>query len=85
MKEKKVFIRAFGLNDFGLADFPKKVSNIRISRLEFGRSMGCPWCFPHGYDTINSTSSKNRKSWKFKRAKQYRTSRSLGPKYIKQI
>lgn len=73
MKDKKVFVKAFGLNEFGEVDFPRKISNIKISRLEFGTFMGCSWCFPHGYETINSTISKNRKSWKFHRKKQYRS------------
>jgi hypothetical protein len=73
MKDKKVFVKAFGLNKFGEVDFPRKISSIKISRLEFGTVMGCSWCFPHGYETINSTISKNRKNWKFHRKKQYRS------------
>jgi len=83
MKEKKVFIKAFGLNEFGLVDFSGKISNIKISRLEFGNLRGCSWCFPHGFETSNSTLSKNRKSWKFKRKKQYKTSNSLTLQFIK--
>jgi len=74
MKEKKVFGRAYGLNEFGVVDFPNKISNVKISRLEFGDIMGCSWCFPHGFETINSTIFKNKKKWKFTRQKQYRTS-----------
>ena len=80
MQEKKVFIKAFGLNEFEKVDMPKKISNIRISRIENGIIMGCSWCFPHGYETSNSTFSKNRKSWKFKRQQQYRRSNSIETK-----
>lgn len=83
MKEKKAFIKAFGLNEFGLVDFPFKISNVKVSRLVFGNQMGCSWCFPHGYETCNSTLSKNRKSWKFKRKKQYKTSKSFPPKFMR--
>jgi hypothetical protein len=69
---KKKFKKAFGLNEFGLVDFPTKISNVQLSRLEFGNQMGCSWCFPHGYETINSTIDKNRRSWKYTRKTQYR-------------
>ena len=69
---KKKFKKAFGLNEFGLVDFPTKISNVQVSRLEFGNQMGCSWCFPHGYETINSTIGKNRRSWKYSRKTQYK-------------
>lgn len=72
MQEKNIFIKAFGFNEFGAVDFPMKFSNVKISRLEFGNKMGCSWCFPHGYETSNSTLQKNRRNWKYYRRKQYR-------------
>ena len=69
---KKKLEKAFGLNEFGLIDIPTKISNTQFSRLEFGNEMGCSWCFPHGYETINSTVSKNRRSWKYSRKTQYK-------------
>lgn len=72
MKEKKVFIKAFGLNEFGYLDVPRKMSNVKIERLELGELMGCSWCFPHGFETTNASCFKNRKSWKFYRKKQYK-------------
>lgn len=69
---KKVLKKAFGLNEFGLIDTPRKISNIRISRLKFGELMGCSWCFPHGFETSNSTMFKNRRNWKYYRKTQYR-------------
>ncbi|MEH0153120.1 hypothetical protein V6R21_03180 [Limibacter armeniacum] len=72
MKDKKVFLNAFGENEFGFADFPSKISNVKVSRLELGELMGCSFCFPHGFETINATLNKNKQSWKFYRKKQYR-------------
>jgi len=83
VKEKKVFIKSFGLNEFNRVDFPRKISNVQISRIEFGVQMGCSWCFPHGYETANATILKNRKNWKFKRMKQYNRSPSFDPTFIK--
>lgn len=72
MNDKKVFIKAFGFNEFGEIDFSRKISNIKLSRLEWGNEMGCSFCFPHGYETINATIDKNTRSWKRNRKKQYK-------------
>ena len=72
MKEKKIFIKAFGLNELGYVDFPRKISNVKIARIELGEIMGCSWCFPHGFETINSSYYKHRKNWKFHRKKQFK-------------
>jgi len=69
---KKKLKKAFGLNEFGLVDIPTRFSNIQLSRLEFGNEMGCSWCFPHGYETVNASVSKNRRSWKYSRKTQYK-------------
>ena len=73
MKDKKIFLRAFGRNEFGFADLPKKLSNITLSRLEYGFNRGCPWCFPHGYETNNATVDKNKRNWKNWRKQQYKS------------
>lgn len=72
MKYRKRFRRAFG-DDEGLPDLPTKVGNVAISRLvNFRTNGGCSLCYPHGFETPNSTWAKNTKSWKHHRATQYR-------------
>ncbi|MFT5916142.1 MAG: hypothetical protein ACI81T_002646 [Bacteroidia bacterium] len=72
MKEKKRFQKAFGLDEFDMVDFPVKISNVQISRMEFGNEMGCAYCFPHGYETVNSTIGKNTRNWKNHRKNQWK-------------
>jgi hypothetical protein len=72
MKNKKLFKYAFGLNEYEFVDFPCKFSNIKIARLVYGNLMGCSWCFPHGWETSNSRISKNRRSWKYYRKRQWK-------------
>ncbi len=73
MKNNKRFEKKFGTNEFGLIDFPKKISSIKISRIQNHQKMGgCSFCFPHGYETINATSLKNTRSWKKNRARQWK-------------
>ena len=72
MKEKKYYAKAFGINEYGKVDFPWKISNVRISRIQWGEFNGCSWCFPHGFETCNSTILKNKKNWKFYRRNQFR-------------
>lgn len=71
MKEKKVFVKAFGLNEEGLVDFPRKMSNVRIARIELGDFLGCAWCFPHQLCTGSSRGERIR-NWKAFRKKQYK-------------
>jgi len=66
-------IRAFGVNEYGFPDLPKKISGVKISRLLKGEEMGCSYCFPHGFETINSRYSKNQRNWKVQRKTQYCT------------
>lgn len=73
MKPKSVFRKAFGLDEHGFVALPSKFSNVQIARLEFGNKRGCSWCFPHGWETDNSTVGKNRKNWKNHRKTQYRS------------
>lgn len=73
MKNHQKLIKAFGLNEFGCIDFPKKISNVKISRIVHTERMGgCSFCFPHGYETTNSTLSKNTRSWKKNRKHQWK-------------
>lgn len=65
MKRKKQMQKAFGINEFGLIDCPVKISNVQISRIVYGNARGCSWCFPHGWETNNSTLFvNNQRSWK---------------------
>lgn len=73
MKYRKRFVKAFGLTDERQVDFPSKISNTRVSRIQnYLRMGGCRYCFPHGVETTNSTVSKNTKNWKKHRRHQYR-------------
>lgn len=64
MKRKKRFAKVFGVNEHGFADFPPKFSNVQISRILYGNLLGCSYCFPHGWETSNSTISKRQRNWK---------------------
>ncbi len=64
MKRKKQLKQSFGVNEFGLVDFPSKVSGTQISRLLVGDIMGCSYCFPHGIETKNSHWKNRQRSWK---------------------
>lgn len=73
MKFKKKFKKAFGCTEEGFIDFPKKISNIRVSRISnYLRMGGCYYCFPHGIETTNSKDSKLTKNWKKYRTTQYK-------------
>jgi len=48
MKKQKQMQKAFGVNGFGLIDFPVKISSVQGSRIVCGNERGCPRCFPHG-------------------------------------
>jgi hypothetical protein len=64
MKKIKKLEKAFGFNEFEVIDCPQKFSNVQFSRLLYGNLMGCSWCFPHGWETTNSTISKRQRNWK---------------------
>lgn len=70
MKKPKRFKRAFGVDEYGFIDIPKKISGIKISRIIHGEESGCSYCFPHGYETINCTIPE--RSWKSHRKKQWK-------------
>lgn len=73
MKYHKQYRKAFGLNENGAIDFPKKMSNVRISRIRNYRIMGgCNFCFPHGFESINARHYKLQRSWKKHRKTQWK-------------
>lgn len=64
--------KAFGTDKNGLAILPRKVSNVKLSRIRNAVDRcGCTRCFPHGIDTTNATAKKNKRSWKKQRKKQW--------------
>ena len=77
MKKFKTLKKFFGSNEFGLIDFPKKISNVQISRILYGDEMGCSYCFPHGFETINSKEIKFQRNWKKYRKTQWKTKKKL--------
>ncbi|EFK36984.1 Uncharacterised protein [Chryseobacterium gleum] len=64
MKKNKPLRQKFGFNEYGLIDFPKKISGTQISRLMYGNEMGCSFCFPHGYEVVNAKYTKFQRNWK---------------------
>ena len=73
MKKQKRMRKAFGINEFGLVDFPVKISNVRVSRIIYGNERGCSWCFPHGWETNNSTIVNRQRNWKRFRKTRWKT------------
>lgn len=70
-RKAKRLLKAFGKDDFGIAALPRKIGNVRISRIHnFDKVGGCTYCFPHGFECTNSTLSKRIRNWK-----QYRKTR----------
>ena len=65
-------IAAYGENEAGLADVPRKVSGTFVSRILHGEEMGCSYCFPHGIETSNSRFRKRQRSWKIQRKTKWR-------------
>lgn len=63
MKRQKQMRKAFGNNEFGQADLPVKISNVQLSRITNGNERGCSWCFPHGFETNNSTVANRQHNW----------------------
>jgi hypothetical protein len=64
MNRKKQMQKAFGVDEFGHFNFPIKISNVRLARLMYGNKSGCSYCFPHGYETVNSTVANRQRNWK---------------------
>ena len=64
MQEKrKAFVKTFGVNELGYADFPMKISNFKIARLKFLELQD--------FD-FDSRYGKNFRSWKFYRKYQWK-------------
>ena len=72
MKREVRLVRAFGENEAGLADLPKKVSGIVVSRIVLGEDTGCSWCFPHGFETVNSHIVNRQRNWKKQRKTKWK-------------
>ncbi len=72
MKKEWLYKRVFGVNEWGMADYPAKISGIQLSRFLYGNAMGCSLCFPHGYETINSTIVNQQRNWKKFRETQWK-------------
>ena len=73
MKTNKKIMKAFGINEFDLIDFPKKISNVKISRIQNSEDRGgCTICFPHGFETTNSAISNSQRNWKKHRKHQWK-------------
>lgn len=45
MKKTKTLRKKFGFNEYGLIDFPKKISGVQISRIMHGNDMGAHTVF----------------------------------------
>jgi len=65
MKEKKILAKAFGKNELGLVDYPKKISGIQISGISFGDCL-CSSC-RRSYKWHNI-----QRSWKTHRKTQWK-------------
>jgi hypothetical protein len=73
MKLVAEYKKAFGLDEYGHIDFPVKVSNVKLSRIVH---QGYSYCFPHGYDTENSTIDNRQRNWKKYRKTKYKISKA---------
>ena len=71
---EKSLIKAFGRNEYGFADIPRKYSNIRISRIIY--KIDFYWdiyWFRHGYFTVKESSFNFQRNWKRFRKTQWKT------------
>ena len=64
--------KVMGATAEGLPALPRKMSNVKLSRIVHGDERGCSRCFPHGPDTNNHTANKKQRSWKSNRKTKYR-------------
>ena len=72
MKNLKKLKKALGKDEMGNISFPIKMSNVQFSRILHGNDGGCSWCFPHGWETSNSTLRNNQRNWKKFRKTQWK-------------
>ncbi|MDO7876688.1 hypothetical protein Q5H93_18225 [Hymenobacter sp. ASUV-10] len=72
MKRVKQLEKAFGheANEAFVA-FPPKVSNVQLARTVSCKKE-CSFCFPHGFETSNSTIMNRQRNWKRFRATQWK-------------
>lgn len=70
--QQKRLVKAFGKNEVGMIDTPKKIGSARYERILSGEDRGCSFCFPHGPETNNAIRFKDLKCWKRYRKQQYR-------------
>lgn len=64
--------KAFGADKNGLSILPRKVSNVKLSRIRNAEDRGdCTRCFPHGPETTNASVKKKKRSWKSQRKTQW--------------
>ncbi|WP_333597483.1 phosphate ABC transporter substrate-binding protein [Chryseobacterium flavum] len=72
MKKIKAVRQKFGFNEYGLIDFPKKISGVQITRIMYGDEIGCAYCFPHGFEVVNAKYTKFQRNWKKYRKTQWK-------------
>lgn len=72
MKKIKRLKQIFGINEYELIDFPKKISGVQISRFQYGDDLGCSYCFPHGFEVVNARETKFQRNWKKYRRSQWK-------------
>lgn len=72
MKNTKPLRHTLGINEYGLIDFPWKISGRQISRIIYGSKMGCSHCFPHGWEVVNAKYIKFQRNWKKYRRTQWK-------------
>lgn len=72
MKRPRKLLKAYGqLADVVFAALPPKHSNVQLARLRHCKQE-CSYCFPHGFETRNSTLSNCQRSWKRFRRTQWK-------------
>lgn len=72
MKDRKIFKRKFGTDEYGYVMMPYKMSGTKISRIIMENDYKyCSLCFPHGRETPNSHWINRQRCWKKYRKKQY--------------
>lgn len=73
MKAKRKLSKAFGVDEYGFPDIPRKASNVKISRIINSEARGgCAYCFPHGVDLNNAHFIKYQRNWKKYRKFQWK-------------
>ncbi len=78
-KNKKLLENAFGIDEYRLLSLPIKISGRTISRFIYlSDSGGYSYCFPHGYETVNSHRRNWQRSWKNQRKTKWRTKKCSG-------